>query len=215
LGHCRPEAEITAMNSLVGAGFPLAQIGAALALVVGMKSSTSAKHRTMARRLAFVAAGVGLLALSAPAVADKGPIHSSGRIGIGLGSGTIANGLSGKYYTGAKFAFQANLGTVGGRGGDKFKDNGGIAVSLDGLIENGPITTTEHFSLDWSYGLGVGVGLKDDNSAIAVAGILGLELNFTVVPVDLVLEYRPNLAVDPDVDLELVDFSGHLRYYFK
>ena len=74
--------------------------------------------------------------------------------------------------------------------------------------------TTEFFSLDWSFGLGAGVGVRDDNTGIAAAGVAGLEFNFTVIPIDLVLEYRPTLAIHPDVDLDLVDFSGHLRFYF-
>ena len=170
----------------------------------------------MKKQSLIACAALAALALAAtPAAADNKPIHNAGRIGIGLGGGTIANGLSGKYYTGAKFAFQANLGTVGGRGGDRFKDNGGIAVSLDGLVENGPLTTTEHFSLDWSYGLGVGFGSHNDATAIAVAGVVGLELNLTVIPLDVVLEYRPQLGLDPDVEFDPVDFSGHIRFYFK
>ncbi len=165
--------------------------------------------------IAIAAALTGIALSAAPAAADNAPIHTAGRIGIGIGSGTIANGLSGKYYTGSKFAFQANVGTVGGSGGDRFSDNGGIAVSLDGLIENGPLVTTEHFTIDWSYGLGAGLGLRNDVSAIAVSAIAGLEFNFKPLPVDLVLEYRPHLLVNPDVELELVDFTGHLRYYFK
>lgn len=147
--------------------------------------------------------------------ANAKPIHSAGRTGIGLGSGTIANGLSLKHFMSDSLALQANLGTVGGRGGDRFKDNGGIAASADLLIENSPLIASSLLNLEWNYGLGAGIGFRNDNSAIAAAGVLGLEVNFNVIPIDIVLEYRPNLALSPDVELDFVDFSGHLRYYFQ
>lgn len=152
-----------------------------------------------------------VLAVATPARAER-PIHSSGRFGIGLGGGTISNGLSAKYYMTAGTAIQANLGSYG-NGGDR-ADFGGFAASADFLLERGPLTTTGYFSLDWSFGLGAGVGVRDSNTGIAAAGVLGLELNFTVIPIDLVLEYRPTLGISPDVDFEPVDFSGHLRFYF-
>lgn len=166
----------------------------------------------MQKTLIAVAPLAAILLMSTPAAADK-PIHAAGRFGLGVGGGTISNGLSGKYYMTGATALQFNVGTFGG-GEGRYKDMGGFAVSADFLLERGPLTTTEFFSLDWSFGLGAGVGVRNDNTGIAAAGVLGLELNFTVIPIDLVLEYRPTLAIQPDVDLDLVDFSGHLRFYF-
>jgi len=70
-------------------------------------------------------------------------------------------------------------------------------------------------NLDWSYGVGAGIASRNDNVALAASGVLGLELNINVIPVDLVLEYRPSLLISPDIDLEIVDFTGHLRFYFQ
>ena len=69
-------------------------------------------------------------------------------------------------------------------------------------------------SLAWWRLAGVGIG---DNLAVGIAGVAGLEFNFSVIPglpFDLVAEYRPSVFVLPGVDLDLVDFSGHLRIYF-
>lgn len=147
--------------------------------------------------------------------ADAKPIHAPGRLGIGLGSGTFANGLSLKYFAAESMALQFNLGSVGGSGGDRFKDVGGFAASGDVLIENGPLLASSLLNLDWSYGVGAGIASRNDNVALAASGVLGLELNINVIPVDLVLEYRPSLLISPDIDLEIVDFTGHLRFYFQ
>jgi len=31
---------------------------------------------------------------------------------------------------------------------------------------------------------------------------------------DVVLEYRPHFLLNPDTDLDLTEFGGHVRYYF-
>ncbi len=164
--------------------------------------------------LALTAATLASTALGSQ-VADAEPIHAPGRMGIGIGSGTYANGLSLKYYAAESMALQFNLGTVGGSGSDRFSDFGGIAASGDVLIENGPLLASALLNLDWNYGIGAGIASHNDNLAVAASGIVGLELNLNVLPIDLVLEYRPSLSISPDVDLEIVDFTGHLRFYFQ
>lgn len=169
--------------------------------------------KTKILRLALL---VVAMAFAGPSEADAKPIHSSGRFGVGLGSGTLTNGLSLKYFLANAFAVQANVGRAGGgHAGDRFKDNGGIAGSLDLLIENKPLIASKLVNLEWSYGLGGGVASRNDTTALAAAAIAGLELNFNVIPIDLVLEFRPTLLISPEVEFEIVDFSGHLRFYFQ
>ncbi len=139
--------------------------------------------------LALTAAAVAGVSL-APSIAEAKPIHAPGRMGIGLGSGTYANGLSLKYFAAESMALQFNLGTVGGSGADRFSDFQGVAASGDVLIENGPLLASALLNIDWSYGIGAGVASFNDNLALAASGVLGLELNLNVLPVDLVLEYR-------------------------
>ena len=162
--------------------------------------------------LVFAACAAVLTTVSHSAQAGR-PIHSAGRTGIGLGAGTISNGLSLKHYMSPAAALQFNVGSFGSR--SKRTDVGGVAASADFLLERGPLVKTDLLSLDWSIGLGVGAGSRDDSSAVAAAGVVGLELNLTVVPFDLVVEYRPSLLIHPDVDFEPVDFTGHLRFYFQ
>ena len=45
---------------------------------------------------------------------------------------------------------------------------------------------TQYFDLDWNFGLGGGVGVPTGGGTpgVAVAGIAGLEFNFTKIPFD-------------------------------
>lgn len=162
---------------------------------------------------AALAAAMALLAASADAqafgAARKG-------IGIGIGSGTIANGLSLKPMAGPG-ALQIVVGLWGGGGSkDRFGHPGGIAGSVDYLFEMPTLARSDYFTVDWSFGLGGGLGVPnfDTRLAVAGAGIAGLEFNFTRIPLDVTIEYRPTLRIVPDPKLGLIDFTAHVRLWF-
>lgn len=153
------------------------------------------------------------------------PIRQAGNVGIGLGAGTFATGFAIKYFPQPDFAIQGNLGWWRDRfvcndrrcygGGDS------VAISADFLIERPTITGNKDVELAWNFGAGAGLGIEDDDRfnndddiALGVSGVLGLELLINLIPIDLVIEYRPNLLVIPDVDIDLIDFGGHVRFYF-
>jgi len=155
------------------------------------------------------------------------PIRTPGRFGLGIGAGTIANGLSAKYFVDRQNALQFNLGTFGGRGMDnRWHRFGGFGFSADYLFEMPAIAKAgQAFELAWNIGAGLGVGFDDDDYdhkdkhyhdyfALAASFVLGLEFNFIPIPLDIVLEFRPGLLIVPYVDLDPVDFTGHIRIYF-
>lgn len=148
--------------------------------------------------------------------ADDGARRAGG-FGIGLGSGTLANGISLKAY-GGRSALQGVVGVWGGGGiGHRFGHAGGVAVNADYLFEMPSLATSPYFTLDWSFGLGAGFGVQtfsNGSPGLAGSGVAGLEFNFTRIPLDVVVEYRPTLAILPDVHLHLVDFTAHVRFYF-
>jgi len=163
------------------------------------------------------------LLVVATSSADAKPIRTPGRFGLGIGSGTIANGLSAKYFVDSKNALQFNLGSFGGRGFDnRWKRFGGVGFSADYLFEMPTIVTASRaFDLAWNIGAGIGLGFDDndykdhrDYFALAASFVLGLEFNFIPIPLDIVLEFRPGLLLTPDVDVDPVDFTGHIRGYF-
>ena len=166
---------------------------------------------------------LGALSLGTPSHAE--PIRTTGRFGLGLGSGTIANGLSAKYFMNQSNALQFNLGEFGGGGVDRrWKHFAGFGFGVDYLYEMPTLVRAGNaFELAWNIGAGVGVGIDDqddghghgaDHFALAAAFVLGLEFNFIPVPIDLVLEFRPGLLIVPRVDFDAVDFTAQLRFYF-
>jgi hypothetical protein len=159
--------------------------------------------------------------------ASAEPMRTPGRFGIGIGSGTIANGLSAKYFMTGNHALQFNLGTFGGRGiKHRWSRFGGFGFSADYLFEMPAIARAGNtFELAWNLGAGFGIGFDDNDheyknkryhsyTAFAAAFVLGLEFNFIAVPLDIVLEYRPTFFLAPYVAVNPVDFTAHIRFYF-
>jgi hypothetical protein len=139
--------------------------------------------------------------------------------GIGIGQGTGASGLSGKFMIPGG-AIQGVLGFWGrfdgGHSGPGRPHLDGIALSVDYLFEMPSLARSEYFSLDWCFGLGGGIGVSTGGGApgIAAAGIAGLEFNFTKVPLDVAIEYRPAVGIVPDPWIGLVGFTAHVRLWF-
>ena len=159
-------------------------------------------------RTTILAAAVLLLAASSPAEAG---IRQAGGTGVGLGSGTFANGLSLKHFLTDMTAVQVNAGTWG-----TYRHfGGGLAGCLDFLLEMPPLHKGQGFHVGWSLGAGGGFGLVADELVAAAAGVAGVEMNVTAIPIDVVLEYRPGLGIIPVVGFEVINFTGHVRYYFR
>lgn len=158
-----------------------------------------------------------VVAVSAPATAPVPTARRAQGLGIGIGAGTIANGLSLKYYLGGA-SFQGVVGTFGGGNvGDRFSRFTGVAGSLDYLFEMPSLARSQYFTVDWSFGLGGGFGVQtfaNGSPALAGSGIAGLEFNFTALPLDLVIEYRPSVGFLPGFGLNLVNFTAQIRIYF-
>jgi hypothetical protein len=135
---------------------------------------------------------------------------SGGNFGLGIGGGMISTGISGKYYQGP-VAFQGVVGWWGlGREGTD-----ALGLNLDFLKEQPSFAGGGPLQLGWNYGLGGGAVIVDGGGlGLGASGIAGLEFLIQPVPLDIVLEYRPGLWIVPDVNLDLVNFSGHIRYYF-
>ncbi len=136
-------------------------------------------------------------------------IRSGGMFGIGLGGGTGTSGLSMKYWMSSSHALQGVIGIWGlGRG-----EGTVLALSGDYLFELPSLTKGSIIDLGWNIGLGPFLGIGDA-TWIGVSGVLGLEFNFVPVPIDITIEYRPGLLVLPDVNADLIAFTGHIRYFF-
>jgi len=168
-----------------------------------------------------------VLVLCTGTSAEAKPIRTPGRFGLGIGAGTLANGLSAKYFIDNSNALQFNLGAFGGRGWDnRWHYFGGFGFSMDYLFEMPTIAKAgQAFELAWNIGAGLGIGYDDDDYiykkdryndyfALAASFVLGLEFDFIAIPIDIVIEFRPGFLLVPYVAFDPVDFTAHLRIYF-
>ena len=158
---------------------------------------------------------VGLFAFASVAEAAPRYVRQGGRTGIGIGGGTEITGLSLKYWFMDRMAFQV-VGGVWGitppRSNELLEYPGG---SLDGLYESPNIIDSDVAVFGISLGAGgfFAYGGQGDEWAGA-HGVIGLELAFVPVAMDIVAEYRPGLLFYPDIEADLVNFAGHVRFYF-
>ncbi|MFT5585105.1 MAG: hypothetical protein ACI9VR_002693 [Cognaticolwellia sp.] len=163
--------------------------------------------QTLAGKLAPVAplALMGFLAL--PSVAEAAsPVRSQGNFGIGLGSGYRHSGISMKYFAGDTHSLQGVVGTYG--------YDGSLGLSGSYLYEMPTIIgDNTGLELGWAVGGGPSIGLGDNFLALGAHGVIGLEFNIQPVPIDIVLEYKPSFRVYPDVEVDLYNFAGHIRFY--
>lgn len=135
-----------------------------------------------------------------------------GRIGIGIGGGTRTTGLSLKATVDENLSLQLVAGVDSGATNDR---GGTLALSGSVLVEMPAIVEDEDYEIGWCVGAGPYIAVGDQ-FWLGAHAIAGLEINLRVIPLEFQLEYRPSLElIGPDeVDLVLVDFGGHLRWWF-
>jgi hypothetical protein len=157
------------------------------------------------------ASGLALVAavLFAMPASASSPM-AAGALGLGLGSGTWASPLSARYNLTKTTAVQANVGSYGAYGTTSTL---GLALSADYIAMRNVAKRTSVVTIGWNLGVGAGLGAFSNVTHVRIAGVAGLEFNFNNLPVDIVLEFRPNAAILPIVDLHIVLLTGHVRYY--
>ena len=153
--------------------------------------------------------GFAAMVLFAMPAAAGSPMDA-GSIGFGIGSGTWAGPLSARYNLTKTTAVQTNVGSYGAYG---VASTLGLALSADYIVLRQVLKRTGPVTIGWNLGVGAGAGAFSNVTFIRVAGVAGLEFNFNSFPVDIVLEFRPNAAVVPSIDLHIVHLTGHVRYY--
>ncbi len=181
--------------------------------------SDRSTHRVLSASLMALT----LLAVSPEAEAG---VRESGKLGIGVGAGTLSRGFSLKYFLAQDLAVQAVVGVYGYGYGDCWVYYQGrcysdrrrgqeFAVGADLLSERPDIFSNGAISVAWNVGGGLGLGLpRSSDIGISVSLVAGLEINIDAAPIDIVLEYRPTLFVSPGAGFDYTYFTGHIRYYF-
>ena len=155
---------------------------------------------------------VGLLTLaSTPALAFDAVPRQPGKVGVGIGGGTRTSGLSIKYTPTKELSLQGVVGTDSRRLSD---GNGTLALAMSALVEMPALHEAEDIESGWCIGAGPYLAVGDE-FWLGAHAVLGLELNLRVIPLEFTIEYRPAFQLIGGGDtLELVDFGGHLRWWF-
>lgn len=181
------------------------------------------RPRTRAGRLCSgLVPALLVCALPSMALAATPRIPEPTHLGMGLGIGSLAYGISAKYYLDASGSIQGNMGIQPtqsrSRNGDIF------ALGADYLFEFGAFASANNIDL----ALGVGPGLSAAFSTLGYAAFdvnacFSAQILFHELPMDFAFEYRPALRLKSSalydepgrVVYSLANFGVQLRYYFS
>lgn len=155
------------------------------------------------------------------------PIQEGANFGLGVGGGLGATGLSAKYFIGADFALQGVVGLWNpvqidllGSDGQDARNIGEFALSVDALFESQPWINGSAMDVAFNGGLGLAVAPAGGHPA-GLSLIGGMEFDLEVIPIDIVLEYRPHMWLvplpndwgRPGTYVDFLAFTGHIRVY--
>ena len=120
---------------------------------------------------------------------------------LGPGSPAITSGFTIKHFLNESNALEGIVG-IG---------NGGLG--LCGLYEwHHPIASVTH--LQWFVGAGGYVAFRNKNSAIGAAGIVGLDYKFDQIPLNISLDWKPELNLISTVGFESNTVGISARFIF-
>jgi len=113
---------------------------------------------------------------------------------------TLNNSVTGKYFVTPTNAVEGIV-SFGSRFG------------LGALLEiHKPLNIPQ---LSWMYGGGAFVGFENDDTYLGPTGILGLDYKFENVPINLSLDWKPELNIIPDIDFVPDAFALSVRFTLK
>lgn len=88
----------------------------------------------------------------------------------------------------------------------------GSRFGLGALYELNKQTTVQ--GLNWFYGGGAYVGFQDGNTYLGPTGIIGLDYKFPNVPLNLSLDWKPELDFIPSINFVPDAFGFSARFTF-
>ena len=148
----------------------------------------------MKRIVLFAIFSVGCIAGASAQTDDAGVQRTdvpgpNYRLGLGVrlsnSTPTLNNSITGKYFVTDRSAVEGII-SFGSRFG------------IGGLLEIHRPTNIE--GLKWFYGAGAYVGFESGDTYLGPTGILGIDYKFTNVPVNLSLDWKPELDIIPDIN---------------
>jgi hypothetical protein len=126
------------------------------------------------------------------------------RFGIGVrlsnATPTLNNSITGKYFITERSAIEGLI-SFGSRFG------------IGGLLEIYKPFDVE--GLKWFYGGGAYVGFEDGDTYLGPTGIIGLDYKFKDIPLNLSLDWKPELDIIPDINFVPDAFALSVRFTIK
>jgi hypothetical protein len=114
---------------------------------------------------------------------------------------TLSSSITGKYFITDKNAIEGLV---------SFGNRFGIGALLE---LHKPFTTVE--GLSWFFGGGGYVGWEDSDTYLGPTGVIGLDYKFPAVPVNLSIDWKPELDILPAVNFVPEAFSVSIRFVIK
>ena len=149
--------------------------------------------------LAILTAGFFISASAQENVA--GPDY---RLGLGVrlsnSTPTLNNSVTAKYFVTDRSAVEGII-SFGSRFG------------IGGLLEIHKPTNID--GLKWFYGGGAYIGFENGDTYLGPTGILGIDYKFTNVPINLSLDWKPELDIIPDINFVPDAFALSVRFTLK
>jgi len=126
------------------------------------------------------------------------------RFGLGVrlsnSTPTLNNSITGQYFVTNQNAVEGIL-SFGSRFG------------IGALLEIHKPTNIE--GLRWFYGAGAYVGFENSKTYLGPTGIIGIDYKFTNVPINLSIDYKPELDFLPDINFIPDAFAFSVRFALK
>ena len=139
---------------------------------------------------------VAVITFSASAQAYKKAIG----IRLGPNSAAVTAGFTGKYFLNEKAAVEAIIGI-----------NNGLGIC--GLYElHFPIDAVHNLS--WFAGAGGYVAFRSSTTSVGAAGIIGLDYKFDQIPLNISLDWKPELNLISNIAFESSGIGLSARFTF-
>jgi hypothetical protein len=119
---------------------------------------------------------------------------------LATSSPTLSTGISVKYFATDKTALEGIV-------------SWGNRFGFGGLLEVHNKFSTP--GLSWFFGGGAYVGFQDGDTYLGPTGIVGLDYKFTNAPVNLSLDWKPELDIIPDINFVPDAFALTIRFTLK
>jgi hypothetical protein len=124
-------------------------------------------------------------------------------LGIRLSSAspTLSNGITGKYFINDRDAIEGIV-------------SFGTRFGIGGLVERHQLIGSIPF-FTWFYGVGGYVGFENNNTYLGPTGIIGLDYKFQNAPINLSLDWKPELDILPAINFVPDAFAVSARFAFR